>query len=99
MNTDQAKTLSESALTRLMGALEQGHSDALKPYLDTAPDPTGAVKHGRRDADLSFVIVVSRAFETSRPIYTHNERFHSSLPQSAPVPSKSALPMKRDAAR
>jgi antirestriction protein ArdC len=33
MNTDQAKTLSESALTRLMEALEQGHSDAFKQYL------------------------------------------------------------------
>jgi hypothetical protein len=33
MNTDQAKTLSEAALTRLMEALEQGHSQALKQYL------------------------------------------------------------------
>jgi len=33
MNTDQAKTLSENALTRLMEALEQGHSQALKQYL------------------------------------------------------------------
>jgi hypothetical protein len=33
MNADQAKSLSESALTRLMEALEQGHSDALKQYL------------------------------------------------------------------
>jgi antirestriction protein ArdC len=33
MITDQAKTLSESALTRLMEALEQGHSFALKQYL------------------------------------------------------------------
>jgi len=33
MNTDQAKTLSETALTRLMEALEQGHSQALTQYL------------------------------------------------------------------
>jgi antirestriction protein ArdC len=33
MNTDQAKTLSETALTRLMEALEQGHSHVLKQYL------------------------------------------------------------------
>jgi hypothetical protein len=33
MNSDQAKTLSEAALTRLMEALEQGHSQALKQYL------------------------------------------------------------------
>jgi plasmid replication initiation protein len=33
MNTDQAKTLSETALTRLMEALERGQSQALKLYL------------------------------------------------------------------
>lgn len=33
MNTDQAKTLSETALTRLMEALQQGHSQALTQYL------------------------------------------------------------------
>ncbi|MGH9611052.1 MAG: ArdC family protein, partial [Bryobacteraceae bacterium] len=33
MNTDQAKTLSDTALTRLMEALERGHSEALKSYL------------------------------------------------------------------
>lgn len=33
MNTDQAKALSETALTRLMEALERGQSQALKPYL------------------------------------------------------------------
>ena len=33
MTTDQAKTLSENALNRLMEALEQGQSDALKNYL------------------------------------------------------------------
>ena len=33
MNTEQAKQLSETALTRLMAALEQGQSEALKQYL------------------------------------------------------------------
>ena len=33
MTTEQAKQLSESALNRLMAALEQGHSAALKQYL------------------------------------------------------------------
>ncbi len=33
MTTEQAKNLSESALTRLMEALEQGQSEALKAYL------------------------------------------------------------------
>jgi hypothetical protein len=33
MNTEQAKQLSEDALNRLMAALEQGHSAALKQYL------------------------------------------------------------------
>jgi hypothetical protein len=33
MTTEQAKQLSESALNRLMTALEQGHSAALKQYL------------------------------------------------------------------
>ncbi|PWT96939.1 MAG: DUF1738 domain-containing protein [Terriglobia bacterium] len=33
MTTDQAKQLSESAITRLMEALDQGQSDALKTYL------------------------------------------------------------------
>jgi antirestriction protein ArdC len=33
MNTEQAKQLSESALERLMAALEQGQSDVLKQYL------------------------------------------------------------------
>jgi hypothetical protein len=33
MTTEQAKQLSESALKRLMAALEQGHSAALKQYL------------------------------------------------------------------
>jgi hypothetical protein len=33
MNTDQAKTLSEAALTRLIEALERGQSQALKLYL------------------------------------------------------------------
>ena len=33
MTTEQAKQLSESALTRLMTALEQGHSAVLKQYL------------------------------------------------------------------
>lgn len=33
MTTEQAKTLSESALTRLMEALERGQSEALKLYL------------------------------------------------------------------
>jgi antirestriction protein ArdC len=35
MTTDQAKTLSEDALLRLMKALERGHSEALKTYLQT----------------------------------------------------------------
>jgi len=33
MNTDQAKTLSDNALTKLMEALEGGHSETLKSYL------------------------------------------------------------------
>jgi hypothetical protein len=33
MNTDQAKTLSETALTRLIEALDRGQSQALKLYL------------------------------------------------------------------
>jgi hypothetical protein len=33
MNTEQAKQLSETALDRLMAALEQGQSAALKQYL------------------------------------------------------------------
>jgi hypothetical protein len=33
MTTDQAKTLSEDALLRLMKALEAGHSQALRTYL------------------------------------------------------------------
>jgi hypothetical protein len=33
MNTDQAKTLSDGALTKLMEALERGHSETLKSYL------------------------------------------------------------------
>ena len=33
MTTEQAKQLTESALNRLMTALEQGHSGALKQYL------------------------------------------------------------------
>jgi len=33
MNTEQAKQLSETALNRLMAALEQGQSAALKQYL------------------------------------------------------------------
>jgi hypothetical protein len=33
MNTDQAKTLSETALTRLMEALEQGKVTPAKPTL------------------------------------------------------------------
>jgi len=33
MNTEQAKQLSETALTRLMTALEEGQSEALKQYL------------------------------------------------------------------
>jgi hypothetical protein len=33
MNTDEAKTLSETALTRLIEALERGQSQALKLYL------------------------------------------------------------------
>jgi antirestriction protein ArdC len=33
MTTEQAKTLSETAISRLMEALERGHSDALKTYL------------------------------------------------------------------
>lgn len=33
MNTDQAKTLSDSALTKLMEALERGHSETLKSHL------------------------------------------------------------------
>jgi antirestriction protein ArdC len=34
MNAEQAKQVSESALDHLMAALEQGHSDALKQYLE-----------------------------------------------------------------
>lgn len=33
MTTEQAKTLSEKAITRLMEALERGQSDALRTYL------------------------------------------------------------------
>jgi hypothetical protein len=33
MTTEQAKQLSENALNRMMAALEQGHSAALKRYL------------------------------------------------------------------
>ena len=56
MNTDQAKTLIEAALMRLMEALEQGHSEALKQYLDTATDSTGA--GGRRQTRCRFVGVI-----------------------------------------
>ena len=38
MNTEQAKQLSETTLTRLMAALEAGQSEALKQYLVLAPD-------------------------------------------------------------
>ena len=34
MTTEQAKTLSESAIARLMDALERGQSEALKTYLE-----------------------------------------------------------------
>ena len=33
MNTDQAKALSENALSKLMEALERGQSETLKSYL------------------------------------------------------------------
>jgi len=33
MTTEQAKQLSEDAISRLMAALESGQSDALKTYL------------------------------------------------------------------
>jgi len=34
MTTEQAKTLSETAVSRLMEALERGQSDALRTYLN-----------------------------------------------------------------
>ena len=34
MNTEQAKKLSENALNRLMEALKQGQSEALRNYLN-----------------------------------------------------------------
>ena len=51
MTTEQAKKLSEDALTRLMTALEQGHSEALQAYL--ARDvPLSQVQLGQRSFDL-----------------------------------------------
>jgi antirestriction protein ArdC len=64
MNTDQAKQLSESALNRLMAALEQGQSAALKQYL--------AVMSRFRKYSWANVLLIYSQF----PQATHVGGFH-----------------------
>ena len=64
MNTEQAKQLSESALNRLMAALEQGHSAALKQYL--------AVMSRFRKYSWANVLLIYSQF----PLATHVGGFH-----------------------
>src|SRR5580704_15679008 len=67
MTTDQAKKLSEDALTRLMDALERGHSDTLKQYLAT-------MSRFHRYSWGNCLLIYSQ-----RPGATHVAGFHSWL--------------------
>jgi antirestriction protein ArdC len=67
MNTDQAKTLSESALTRLMEALEHGQSQALKLYL-------AVMSRFHRYSWGNVLLIYSQ-----RPDATHVAGFHAWL--------------------
>ncbi len=67
MNTDQAKTLSENALTRLMDALEHGQSEVLKVYL--------AVMSRFHKYSWGNILLIY----TQRPDATHVAGFHSWL--------------------
>ena len=59
MNTEQAKQLTESALDRLMAALEQGHSPVLKQYL-------GVMCRFRRYSSGNILLIDSQRPQASR---------------------------------
>jgi antirestriction protein ArdC len=67
MNTEQAKQLSETALTRLMAALEEGQSEALKQYL-------AVMARFRRYSWGNVLLIYSQ-----RPDATHVAGFHAWL--------------------
>jgi len=67
MNTEQAKQLSETALTRLMAALEAGQSEALKQYL-------AVMARFRRYSWGNVLLIYSQ-----RPDATHVAGFHAWL--------------------
>ncbi|MBZ5634882.1 MAG: ssDNA-binding domain-containing protein [Acidobacteriia bacterium] len=67
MTTEQAKTLSEKAITRLMEALERGQSDALKSYLS-------AMSRFHRYSWGNVLMICSQ-----RPDATHVAGFHTWL--------------------
>ncbi len=67
MTTDQAKALSESAIARLMDALERGHSEALKLYL-------AVMSRFHRYSWGNILLIYSQ-----RPDATHVAGFHAWL--------------------
>jgi len=67
MTTEQAKMLSESAISQLMGALERGESDALKTYLS-------AMSRFHRYSWGNVLMICSQ-----RPGATHVAGFHTWL--------------------
>jgi antirestriction protein ArdC len=73
MTTEQAKTLSENALSRLMEALEGGQSDALKTYLS-------AMSRFHRYSWGNVLLISSQ-----RPDATHVAGFHAWLRMSRHV--------------
>jgi antirestriction protein ArdC len=67
MTTEQAKSLSESAIAQLMDALERGHSEALKLYL-------GVMSRFHRYSWGNTLLIYSQ-----RPQATHVAGFHAWL--------------------
>src|SRR5438270_13647769 len=67
MTTEQAKNLSESALTRLMEALDRGHSEALELYL-------AVMSRFHRYSWGNILLIYSQL-----PTATHVAGFHSWL--------------------
>ena len=67
MTTEQAKSLSESAIAQLMDALERGHSEALKLYL-------AVMSRFHRYSWGNILLIYSQ-----RPQATHVAGFHAWL--------------------
>ena len=87
MTTEQAKALSEAAITRLMDALERGRSDALKTYASAHPGSYDAqIALGRalrKEGDLDQAVAALERAAALAPMAAGPDSPHAQLVEIA----------------